>query len=176
MTTDVAAEIGIEEASGPVDMAQVRAPFRAYADELDFDLCFQDFDAELANLPGAYAPLRGCILLARAGGMDGAPEGGVSPRPLGVVALRPLGEDTCEMKRLYVAPSLRGKGAGRRLAEAILDAARAAGYGVMRLDTVASMSVARALYADLGFRECAPYYDNPLEGVIYMEKDLRREL
>jgi len=147
------------------DMATVRQLFQEYADSLDVDLDFQDFAAELATLPGDYAAPRGQIVLAR---VDGA--------AAGCCALRPL--ETCdwanaaEMKRLYVRPAFRGFGLGRQLAEAVLDAARRAGYRHVLLDTLDTMQSARALYADLGFAEIPPYYHNPIAGAHYLKVDL----
>ena len=155
----------IRDARVPDEVAVVRSMFREYAASLDVDLCFQDFDGELAQLPGYYAPPRGCLLFAEAG-----------QRIAGCVALRPLesqGGDIGEVKRLYVRPAARGSGAGRALAEAVIARARAIGYGEIRLDTLATMDAARALYASLGFRECAAYYVNPLPGVAYMSLPLR---
>ena len=141
------------------DLAAAAQLFRDYAASLDFSLCFQDFDRELAELPGAYAPPRGTILLAREDGV-----------PVGVVALRPLGADICEMKRLYLAPASRGGGLGRQLVLAIIAAARQRGYRAMRLDTVqSSMPAAIALYRALGFREIPAYTHNPLPDVLYLE-------
>lgn len=155
-------DISITPATGEADIGIARALFLEYGESLDFDLCFQDFDTELAELPGAYAPPRGAILLAR-----------VANEPAGVVALRPLGDDACEMKRLYVKPDHRGLALGRRLAEAILAAGARAGYRVMRLDTIgATMKPARGLYEDLGFREIPPYYENPIPSATYFELDL----
>lgn len=141
------------------DLDTVRALFRAYEEDTALDLCFQGFEAELAALPGKYAPPRGRLFLAESG--DGA--------AIGCIALRPLDEDICEMKRLFVTPSARGSGLGRALAIAVLDAAREIGYRAMRLDTLQQMQAAQALYRSLGFVEIAPYYDNPLAGVVYME-------
>jgi ribosomal protein S18 acetylase RimI-like enzyme len=155
----------IRDARVPDEVAVVRSMFREYAASLDVDLCFQDFDGELAQLPGYYAAPGGCLLLAEAG-----------QRIAGCVALRPLesqGGDIGEVKRLYVRPAARGSGAGRALAEAVIARARAIGYGEIRLDTLATMDAARALYASLGFRECAAYYVNPLPGVAYMSLRLR---
>ncbi|MBZ0325776.1 MAG: GNAT family N-acetyltransferase [Alphaproteobacteria bacterium] len=151
----------IEDASGPADMAVVRALFVEYGESLNFDLCFQGFDRELDTLPGDYAPLRGALLLAS-----------VEGEAVGVVGLRALEEDVCEMKRLYVRPQWRNAGVGRRLAEAILRKARDGGYFVMRLDTLGAMAAARALYKALGFYEIPAYYNNPISGAVYMEKDL----
>lgn len=145
--------------------AQTRSIFQEYAASLQVDLCFQGFDAELANLPGEYAPPRGAIFLAY---VDGT--------VAGCCALRPL--DTCdytnaaEMKRLYVRPSFRGLGLGRQLTEAILDAAHKAGYGCVLLDTLDEMESARALYEDLGFVEIPPYYHNPYAGAHYLKVEI----
>jgi ribosomal protein S18 acetylase RimI-like enzyme len=143
------------------DIPVVRALFQDYAASLGIDLGYQGFDAELAALPGAYAPPAGALLLA------------VSPRaePLGCVAIRPLTEpDTCEMKRLYAAPQARGCGVGRALAVAAMDAARQAGYRVMFLDTLPTMGTAQALYRGLGFETTPPYYDSPIAGTLFMRK------
>ena len=155
--------VALVPASFPDDADAVRAIFRAYAASLDIDLCFQDFDAELAGLPGKYAAPAGCVLLARD-----------REAVVGCVALRPLEPGICEMKRLYVAPVARGTGLGRRLAEAVIDTAREAGHARMRLDTLESMRAARGLYAALGFVEIAPYIYNPLPDARYLELDLVR--
>jgi GNAT superfamily N-acetyltransferase len=140
------------------DMQLARELFRDYAAELAVDLCFQSFDAELAGLPGAYAPPKGRLLIAECDGIAA-----------GCVALRPIDEGVCEMKRLWVRPAFRGEGLGRRLAESILAEARAIGYHTMRLDTLARLVPARELYRRLGFQEIAPYTANPIEGAIFME-------
>lgn len=139
--------------------------FREYAVDLDIDLSFQDFDEEVATLPGDYAPPRGALLLAW---VDGS--------PAGCCALRPLDAsdypNAAEMKRLYVRKAFRGFGLGRHLAEAALDAARQAGYASVLLDTLDDMEAARALYADLGFEEIPPYYHNPVVGAHYLKTDI----
>jgi putative acetyltransferase len=155
------AEAAIAPAGGESDIATARALFIEYQQWLGVDLCFQGFDAELANLPGAYRPPAGGLWLARVGGAVA-----------GCVALRPLEGGMCEMKRLWVRPAFRGHGLGRRLAETCLAAARAAGHRAICLDTLGNMAAAHALYADLGFREVPAYYDNPLEDVRYLKLDL----
>ncbi|MGA2256570.1 MAG: GNAT family N-acetyltransferase [Thermoguttaceae bacterium] len=132
-----------------------------YADSLGVDLCFQDFQQELDGLPGAYAPPDGQLLLA----FDGE-------QPVGCVAVRKLGDGICEMKRLYVIPANRGKGLGRKLAEAIIEEARAIGYGKMRLDSLSSLREAAALYWSLGFVEIPSYRYNPLPEAIFLELGL----
>jgi ribosomal protein S18 acetylase RimI-like enzyme len=131
---------------------------REYADSLGFDLSFQDFESELAALPGDYAPPGGRLLLAYRGSYLA-----------GCVALRPLGPDVCEMKRLYVRPNCRGCGVGRALAERLIAEARQIGYRRMRLDTVPSMVRAQSLYSSLGFAEIAPYRHNPIPGTTFLE-------
>jgi GNAT superfamily N-acetyltransferase len=155
--------ISIEPAEDAADLALVHRLFVEYAEWLDFDLCFQGFDEELATLPGKYAPPDGGLWLARVGGALA-----------GVVGLRPLESGVCELKRLWVRPDFRGHGLGRRLSGAAIAAARAAGYRVMRLDTIgAKMRAAGALYQDLGFRATAPYYPNPHPEARYLELVLR---
>lgn len=138
---------------------------REYAQGLGVDLCFQGFEEELAALPGEYAEPRGTLLLAW---VDGALAGCCALRPLDAVDY----PNASEMKRLYVRPAFRGFGLGRQLAEAILDAARTAGYDCVLLDTLDDMEAARALYEELGFTEVPPYYHNPIAGAHYLKADL----
>jgi ribosomal protein S18 acetylase RimI-like enzyme len=151
----------LRQASSPADVATARALFEEYQKSLGLSLCFQDFDAELAGLPGAYAPPEGRLLLAFAG--DG---------PAGCIALRKIGEDICELKRLWVRPAFRGTGLGRRLVETLMADARGIGYGRIRLDTLPSMTAAQALYLSLGFLDIPPYNDHPIEGTRFMEARL----
>ena len=166
----------LRQAVTPQDMAIARELFLEYARWLRVDLCFQDFDRELATLPGAYAPPRGRLLLA-----------GSVPTAFGCIALRPLdrvvesaantatppaGRAIGEVKRLFVQPAHRAGGWGRRLAETLIADARAIGYHELKLDTLEWMTDARKLYGKLGFRECAAYYVNPLPGVVYMSMAL----
>lgn len=146
-------------------IALVRQLFLEYAESLGFSLCFQGFDVELASLPGSYAPPSGRLLLAYQGGDQDIDA-------IGCVGLRPLADGYCEMKRLYVRPVCRGGGWGRELAGAVIVEAKAIGYRAMRLDTLETMTAARELYRDLGFRPIAAYYDNPIAGAEYLELDL----
>lgn len=147
------------------DLEAARAIFREYASTLSVDLDFQDFQSELAQLPGDYAPPRGSLLLARVAGALA-----------GCCALRPMDNsdypNAAEMKRLFVRKAFRGFGLGRQLTEAILDEARRAGYSSVLLDTLDEMEAARALYEDLGFEEIPPYYHNPHAGAHYLKVEL----
>jgi len=146
------------------DLACVVRLFRAYASSLDVDLSYQNFDAEVATLPGQYARPAGELLLARAGN-------GV---PVGCVALRPIHPDgCCEMKRLYVIPEARGTGTGERLVEAIIHASLRIGYHEMRLDTLPTMAGAIALYQKCGFEPIEPYYSTPVAGTLFLRRILR---
>ncbi len=140
---------------------------RAYAASLDIDLAYQDFDSELSDLPGKYAPPSGELLLAR-DAMAGT---------VGCVGLRALAKDgVCEMKRLYVAPQGRGAGLGRLLVTAIVAAATRIGYHEIRLDTLATMHSAQALYRSQGFQTIDPCYDSPADGTIFMSRRLSTEV
>jgi ribosomal protein S18 acetylase RimI-like enzyme len=168
----------------PAALAATRSIFLEYASGLGIDLCFQNFDDELESLPGDYAEPRGALLLALVdAGAHGAPgtpaltlSDGRIAHVAGCCALRPLDTadypNAAEMKRLYVRPGFRGLGLGRRLAESILDAGRAAGYACVLLDTLDDMESARALYEDLGFTEVPPYYHNPIAGSHYLKAEL----
>ena len=146
-------------------MAAVRELFEEYARSLSVDLCFQNFAAELATLPGEYLPPGGSLVLARYAGADA-----------GCGALRALVDcdypNACEMKRVYLRPQFRGKGFGRQLAMHLIDQARTLGYSCVLLDTLDDMESARGLYDSLGFYEVPPYYFNPLPGAHYLKVDL----
>ena len=151
----------------PDQLQATRTIFQEYAAQLGVDLSFQNFDAELADLPGEYKMPQGLLLLAVA---DGAIAGCCAMRPLRRVDY----SDACEMKRLYVRKAYRRLGLGRQLAEAVVDAARVAGYHHLLLDTLSDMESARALYADLGFEAIPPYYHNPVAGAHYLKLTLQR--
>ncbi len=146
------------------DVAVAKRLFREYADSLGFDLCFQDFERELARMPGDYGPPGGRLRLAVVHGV-----------PAGCIAIRKLDGDICEMKRLYVRPTFRRRGIGKRLAEEGVRDARSLGYRVIRLDTIPAMAAATALYRSLGFVEIEPYCYNPLPGALYMELVLEQQ-
>lgn len=150
------------QAESPSQIAQARELFLEYAQTLGFSLCFQNFDKELASLPGDYAPPAGRLLLAE-----------YDSQLAGCVALHKLEDGVCEMKRLYLRSEFRGKRLGRILADRILAEARQIGYQRMRLDTVEPvMKDAVAMYRKIGFREIAPYCANPIPGALYMELKL----
>lgn len=152
----------ISQATSNAQIAQARELFLEYAQSLGFSLCFQNFDKELAGLPGDYAPPDGRLLLAT-----------YHNQLAGCVALHKLDNDICEMKRLYLRPQFRGKGLGRALADRIIAEARQIGNRRMRLDTVEPvMKDAVAMYRKIGFREIAAYRPNPMPGTIYMELEL----
>ena len=146
-------------------MNALREIFSEYASTLGVDLCFQDFENELAQLPGDYAAPRGALLLAE---VDGTTAGCCALRPLDAADY----PNASEMKRLFVRKAFRGFGLGRELVETMLDVARQAGYGCVLLDTLDDMEAARALYAELGFEEIPPYYHNPIAGAHYLKVDI----
>lgn len=154
-------ETVIRRAVSAGEVETARTLFREYEKNIGISLCFQNFAEEVATLPGAYAPPDGRLLLAFVGS-DVA----------GCVALRKIGEGVAEMKRLYVRPAYRGTGLGRKLAEAVLDEAMAIGYRTFRLDTLATMKEAQALYLSMGFTDIPPYNEHPVEGTRFMEKRL----
>ena len=151
----------IVPADRPERVAAARRLFEEYAASLDFDLGFQGWSEELRNLPGAYAPPGGVLLLAEEG-----------ESTLGCVALRRLDDEAAEMKRLYLRPEGRGRGLGLALAQAVLGEARRLGYRRVRLDTVPGMEAAQAIYRSLGFRAIAPYRENPVQGAAFLEIEL----
>jgi putative acetyltransferase len=156
------ASLNISQVHTPAQIEQARELFLEYAQSLGFSLCFQNFDKELTSLPGDYVPPDGRLLLVEH-----------SSQLAGCGALHRLDATACEMKRLYVRPKFRGLGLGRTLAERIIAEARSIGYQRIRLDTVTgTMDDAIALYRRLGFREIAPYRENPIAGALYMELEL----
>ena len=159
LVPSVVKDLSFTQVESPPEISHARELFLEYAQSLGFSLCFQNFDQELANLPGEYSPPAGRLLLAE---LDG--------QVAGCVALHKLEDGVCEMKRLYLRPQFRGKGLGRILADRIIAEARQIGYRRMRLDTVEPvMKDAVAMYRRIGFREIAPYCNNPIAGALYME-------
>jgi ribosomal protein S18 acetylase RimI-like enzyme len=154
-------EYVLVEGSAPHHYEAAGVLFREYADLLGVDLCFQGFSAELNQLSVMYGRPTGCLFLVMRGAL-----------PVGCGALRRLSDGVCEMKRLYIRSEARGAGLGRRVAKRLVEKAAALGYETMRLDTLVQMAAAQNLYRTLGFREIAPYYDNPLSNSVYMELSL----
>jgi ribosomal protein S18 acetylase RimI-like enzyme len=149
----------------PTQIEEARALFEEYAAWLGLNLCFQNFDKELAELPGDYVPPSGRLFLATD-----------TDQMAGCVAIRKIAHDTCEMKRLFVRPAFRDLGLGRTLIGTVIDAAREIGYQRMRLDTLpGKMDQAIAMYRSLGFKNIEPYYNNPVEGAAFMELELWRD-
>ena len=154
--------LSLAQVESPSQIAQARELFLEYAQSLGFSLCFQNFDKELADLPGDYAPPEGRLLLAEYEGQSA-----------GCVALHKLEPGVAEMKRLYLRPQFRGKRLGAALAQSIISEARQIGYHRVRLDTVEPvMGNAVAMYRKIGFEEIAPYRANPIAGALYMELKL----
>lgn len=139
----------------------VRELFREYQEGLGVDLCFQGFEEELAGLPGKYSAPNGELYVLYLNGS-----------PVGCGALRPIGPGVAEIKRMYLRPAARGSGEGRRLLQTLIDDARRRGYSLLKLDTLARLSPAVALYRSEGFRETAPYNVNPEDDILYFEMDL----
>jgi len=160
--------VNIVPAESNEHVVLARELFLEYAQGLGVDLCFQSFDAELAGLPGDYAPPQGRLFLAY-GAMAGESSSGAGPQLAGCGALRRIDDSTCEMKRLYVRAAFRGQGVGRGVAVALIEAAREIGYSRMVLDTLPSMAEAQKLYRSLGFREIPPYRHNPVPGALFLE-------
>jgi putative acetyltransferase len=154
-------QLKIMQVESEEQLELVRELFKEYVESLGFDLDFQNFDKEYAELPGEYAPPHGCLFLAFYG-----------KKIAGCVALRKFSKGICEMKRLYVRSEFRGKGIGKRLSTVIIKKAREIGYRAMRLDTIPTMKEANALYKMLGFKKITPYRYNPIHGALFMELNL----
>ena len=154
------------QAQSPAEIESARELFAEYASWVEISLCFQNFDKEVAELPGAYAPPSGRLFLAVA-----------AQQVMGCVALRKIGDGVGEMKRLYVRPEFRGRGLGRTLTEKLIAEAKQIGYERLRLDTLpGKMDQAIAMYRSFGFREIPPYYKNPVADATFMELALSDKL
>ena len=154
--------IGIIKANTSELITQAKSLFLEYAESLSFDLCFQNFDNELEDFPSQYSPPTGNLFLCF-----------FKNEAIGCVGIRYFEKDICEMKRLYVKPEYRGKGVGKELAISAIKSGKELGYEYMRLDTLSSMETANQLYKSLGFIEIDPYRDNPIDGAIYLELNLK---
>ena len=152
----------ITRAESQQDLEDIRSLFRAYEHETGLDLCFQNFEEELATLPGKYGPPDGKLIIVR----------DENERAVACAAIRSLEQGACELKRLYVRPDARGARLGERLTLALIEDAKQLGYSEMKLDTLPSMGTAVSLYRKLGFQDCPAYYRNPLDGVVYMSLKL----
>ena len=158
-----APSFAIQHVQNAADLADIIRLFRSYAESLPVDLAYQGFEAEMAAMPGKYAPPKGVLLIAR----------NAEGRAVACAGLRPIEPDgACEMKRLYVTAEGRGQGLGKRLIERLFDEARRIGYREMRLDTLPTMTEAIALYPRFGFVPMEPYYDTPVAGTLFMRKVL----
>jgi len=144
-----------------IQIKNIKRLFIEYEEYLTVNLCFQNFEQELTELPGEYSPPNGALLLASNGKLIA-----------GCIALRKLENKICEMKRLYVKSKFRGQGLGRKLATHIITEAKNKGYSLIRLDTLANMKEAMRLYESLGFKIIEPYYDNLLPDVVFLELEL----
>ena len=154
--------LNIIQAESAEQIEQARVLFREYESWLGLDLCFQGFEQELRDLPGKYAKPSGRLFLAYA-----------DDELAGCIAMRNLEDGICEMKRLYVRDGFRGQKVGVRLIEKLIDEAQKENYSRMRLDTFPrKMGKAVSLYESHGFRQIPPYYENPYDGVMFMELDL----
>jgi len=152
----------LKQVESAEEVEQTRQLFHEYVTGLGVSLCFQDYDKEVAELPGEYVPPTGRLYLAIE-----------NDQTAGCIALRKLGDSICEMKRLYVRPQFRGKRLGRTLVDKIIEDAREIGYARMRLDTLpGKMDAAIAMYRSLGFKDIERYYDNPYATAAFMEMDL----
>lgn len=151
----------IRIAQSPADFDTAKRLFLEYAESLGFDICFQNFEQELIDIQTQYGAPDGCLLLAAANGEDA-----------GCAGVRRWADGAAELKRMYLRPSARGAGAGRRLLQAALDQARQLGYRSIRLDTLPNMQAAISLYRAFGFDDIPAYRENPFEGAIYLEKTL----
>jgi putative acetyltransferase len=156
--------INLVQATTKESIENAKTLIREYAESLEFDLGFQNFDQEMDDFPGEYAFPKGCLFIA----MD-------ENQPVGCVALRDLGDGISEMKRLYVRPNYRGRHIGRLLAKTVIEAAGELGYDRMRLDTIPSMKQANVLYKALGFKEITPYRFNPIENATFFELNLKEK-
>ena len=158
------AYISIQKAHLPSDFEAARLLFQEYAQSLDIDLCFQNFERELQTLEQQYASPSGALFLVRCGEVLA-----------GFIAVRQFEPETAELKRMYVRSEFRGKGLGKLLLENAIETARQLGYATLRLDTLPSMQVALGLYHAFGFTDIAAYRFNPVPGSVYLEKQLRGE-
>lgn len=162
MNDDCKSVVEYKKLTGKEMVEEVKQLFIEYAESLNVDLSFQDFEKELGTLPGKYSPPEGTIILAL-----------VNNKVAGCVALRKITENVCEMKRLYVREDYRKIGVGKRLIVLVLEEARELGYHYIRLDTLSTMKKAQELYARLGFYDIEPYIYNPIEGARFMELNLK---